>query len=359
MQFNDVYRGRRVMITGHTGFKGSWLSLWLHQLGAELAGYSLEAPTTPNHLQLLSIPMHSVTGDVRDADQLNLAINEFQPEIVFHLAAQPLVRLSYRNPNETISTNIQGTLNVYEACRMTPSVRSIVSITSDKVYQNLETTDGYRETDRLGGADPYSCSKACVELISESYRKSFFESDDALLLATVRAGNVIGGGDWAEDRIVPDAVRAAADGKPLLLRNPEAVRPWQHVLDPLAGYLLVGEKLIHRERTAAAPWNFGPNQSDAVSVIQLAEAMRSCWQDVEPEICREEKAPHETRLLHLDSTQAKQSLNWNPVWPWDVAIQKTTNWYKNYYLNGNCDTNRDLDSYLEDASAANLTWLTA
>ncbi|MFO0180699.1 MAG: CDP-glucose 4,6-dehydratase, partial [bacterium] len=253
--FHEQYRGRKVLVTGHTGFKGSWLALWLSRLGAKVVGYARPPETSPNHWELLKLnSCQSILADLRDQDKLAKAFSDHQPEIVFHLAAQPLVRRSYREPHETFSTNVMGTLNVFEAAIASRSVRAIVCVTSDKVYENQESPDGYQESDRLGGADPYSASKACTEILDSCYSRSFFHKsplDGGLLLATVRAGNVLGGGDWSEDRLIPDAVRAVVSKKTLGIRNPGSVRPWQHVLEPLSGYLVVGQKLLEGDRGSA------------------------------------------------------------------------------------------------------------
>ncbi len=265
--FGGAYAGRTALVTGHTGFKGSWLALWLEELGCRVVGYSLPPPTEPNHFGLLSLRCRSEAGDVRDRARLAAVVRECRPDVVFHLAAQPLVRRSYREPAETFEANALGTVSVLEACRATP-VKAVVSVTTDKVYENREWCWGYREADPLGGFDPYSCSKACAELIAACYRGSFFNPAEygrshRTLVATARAGNVIGGGDWAEDRLVPDLARAAAAGRPLALRNPASVRPWQHVLEPLAGYLLLGQRLLEGDARCAEAWNFGPGEDGA------------------------------------------------------------------------------------------------
>ena len=253
--FNDIYRGKRVLVTGHSGFKGSWLTMWLGRLGAELCGVSLPPETEPNHFRLLNPPGRSEWCDIRDAEKLGSVLREFRPEIIFHLAAQPLVRLSYRKPVDTLAVNVGGTVNLLEAARNVPELRAVVVVTSDKCYRNSEKAEGYRENDPLGGYDPYSASKGCQELVAASYRDSFLRAA-GVGLATARAGNVIGGGDWAADRLVPDLVRAAAAGAVEPLRSPSAVRPWQHVLEPLGGYLLLGQRLLEGDAAAASAWNF-------------------------------------------------------------------------------------------------------
>jgi CDP-glucose 4,6-dehydratase len=359
--FDDVYRGRAVLVTGHTGFKGSWLCLWLARLGARVAGFSLPPPTHPNHWELLDLSgVTSVIGDVRNPAALTAAFAEHQPEVVFHLAAQPLVRRSYREPVETYTTNVTGTVNVFEACRATPSVRSIVCVTSDKVYENRESSVGYTESDPLGGYDPYSNSKACAELVARCYRQAYFgPTSGGPLLATARAGNVIGGGDWAEDRLIPDAIRAASTGEPVRIRNPRAVRPWQHVLDPLAGYLLLGAKLLAGDRSAADAWNFGPEDDGNVEVQGVIGAARAAWPAVRMEVTGDPTAPHETKVLKLDAAKARSVLGWLPVWPWRDAVRHTIEWYRAHYEAGTVTSDQGLARYLADARAAGGRWARA
>lgn len=332
--FESTYKGRRVFITGHTGFKGSWLSLWLASLGAEISGYARDPETTPNHWDMTGLSLsHETRADIRDAVQLADALKKAQPEIVFHLAAQPLVRRSYRDPLETFDTNVMGTANLLEACRQTPSVRAIVVITTDKCYENKEWEWGYRENDRLGGHDPYSASKACAEIVANSYRQSFFSQKDAPLLATARAGNVIGGGDWSEDRLIPDMVRAVQTGKPLAIRAPHATRPWQHVLDPLSGYLLLGKNLLEGHHEFAEGWNFGPDHTGNRTVEEIMNTMRREWPAVTWENDTSSQ-PHEATLLQLDSTKARQQLGWAPRWSLDESLCQTANWYRHYIETG-------------------------
>ena len=277
--FNGIYNNKTVLVTGHTGFKGSWLCFWLIQMGAKVIGYSLEPPTSPNHFELLNLDMVSVIGDIRDSNRLNAVFAQYQPEIVFHLAAQPLVRLSYKEPVETFETNVIGTLKVFEACRNTKSVRAIVNITSDKCYENKEWVWGYRENDPMGGYDPYSASKGCAELVTSSYRNSFFNVNEYgkshnVLLASCRAGNVIGGGDWAKDRLMTDIMVAVSEGKKVVIRNPRATMPWQHVLEPLSGYLMLGQKLLEGKKEFAQAWNFGPGEQGAITVKEVVENIK-------------------------------------------------------------------------------------
>jgi CDP-glucose 4,6-dehydratase len=358
------YRGRTVLVTGHTGFKGSWLCLWLRELGARVVGFSLAPPTEPNHYRLLGLDMESVLGDVRDASAVQAVVDSAQPAIVFHLAAQPLVRLSYRRPVETLSANILGTMNVYEACRAVGCVRAIVSITSDKAYENRESSTGYRETDPMGGSDPYSCSKGCAELITSCYRSSYFPargygSAHRTLLASARAGNVIGGGDWAEDRLIPDAVRAAARGEAAALRNPRSVRPWQHVLEPLSGYLLLGSRLLQGRTEFAEAWNFGPDEQGAVAVEAVVDKMQKCWPGLRCVVTPDPSGPQETKVLKLDSTKARERLGWRPVWDWAEAVERTALWYRRYHEQGAVRSREDLAQYTRDALRRGCAWVAA
>ena len=305
--FGDLYRGRRVLLTGHTGFKGSWLALWLDQLGANLAGVALPPNTLPNHWDLLGLGVSDHRLDIRDAQTLSRAVGDFQPEIVFHLAAQPLVRRSYRDPAETWSTNVMGTVNLLEACRQTKSVRAIIVVTSDKCYENQEWEQGYRENDRLGGYDPYSASKAATELVAASYRKAFFHETNVPLLATARAGNVIGGGDWCEDRLVPDLVRAITNKTSLEIRSPDSTRPWQHVLESLSGYLVLGQKLLEGHHKCADAWNFGPERDGNRTVADVLTRLSAHWPELAWHVTGQIQ-PHEAKLLCLDSSKAREEL---------------------------------------------------
>lgn len=353
--FAEQYRGRRVLITGHTGFKGSWLALWLSELGAEVTGLALSANTIPNHWGLLDLDIPQYLQDIRNPDAVARIFRGTQPDIVFHLAAQPLVRRSYRNPLETWSTNVMGTANVLEACRKTPSVIAIVVVTTDKCYENKEWTKAYRETDQLGGHDPYSASKAATELVASSYRSAFFHSSDAPLLATARAGNVIGGGDWSEDRLIPDLVRAILNKAPLEIRSPKATRPWQHVLESLSGYLMLGQRLFERENGVAESWNFGPELEGNRTVTEVLTQLKTHWPDL---LWRElqEPQPHEATLLNLDCTKAKTRLGWRPVWTFDETLTATANWYRCFCGNNKVKSREQLAGYISAAQASGIEW---
>ena len=360
--FNGVYANRKVLVTGHTGFKGSWLSYWLVKMGADVCGYSLIPPTTPNHFDLLKLKMRSEVGDIRDKTMLNKVVLDFNPEIVFHLAAQPLVRLSYKIPAETFETNIIGTVNIFESIRTASSVKACVIITSDKCYKNREWIWGYRENDPMGGHDPYSASKGCAELITSSYRNSFFNLKEYgvkhnTLMASCRAGNVIGGGDWAEDRLVPDIIKAASIGKTVIIRNPYATRPWQHVLEPLSGYLLIGQKLLQGQTEYAEGWNFGPSDTEMINVGQVAERIKKYWTKVQYKINTDKRTPHEAGLLKLDCSKAHGKLKWEETWNSEVCFEKTVNWYKKYYEEKIINTEENLTSYLESAKEKKLEWV--
>jgi CDP-glucose 4,6-dehydratase len=330
------WSGKKVLVTGHTGFKGSWLSIWLKMLGAEVAGYALE-PLTPDDnfvLTGLNKRIQHRAGDIRNLDHLHEFFHEVDPVIVFHLAAQPLVRASYRNPKETFDVNVGGTINMLECCRLTDSVRVIVNVTTDKCYDNREWVWGYRENDRLGGHDPYSSSKACSELVTEAYRKSFFNPEAFALhgkiLASARAGNVFGGGDWQADRIIPDCIRCLEQDKPVIVRNPHAVRPWQHVLEPLSGYLLLAEKMYDNPSDYAGAWNFGPEDSSFLSVGSLVDRVVKVWGHGRWEDHSSSGSLHEATLLKLDISKAKTLLGWAPVWDIDKAVSETIDWYRRY-----------------------------
>ena len=327
----EFWERKKVFLTGHTGFKGGWLATWLLEMGAQVTGYGLKPETDPSYFGLCGLAerIESVIGDVREEDDLGRAIQVRQPDIVFHLAAQPILRRSYREPVGTFATNVIGTVNLLEAVRHTPSVRAVVVVTSDKCYENREWVWGYREEERMGGQDPYSASKGCAELVTAAYRRSFFEDGDHTVgVATVRAGNVIGGGDWGEDRLVPDAVRALQRGEPLVVRNPEAVRPWQHVLEPIAGYILLAERLYRGGRKWAGGWNFGPRDEGSVTVATIADMIiqrcgKGSWQRASGA-----DAPHEAHILRLDCSKAQQLLGWRPEISVQEAVAMTVTWYQ-------------------------------
>ncbi len=328
---NGFWNGKRVLLTGHTGFKGSWLAFWLKTLGAEVCGYALTPETNPNLYENLKLKnsMASMIGDIRYLPDFRETLRWFKPDIVFHLAAQSLVRRSYREPIETYTTNVIGTINILEAIRSADSVKAVVIITTDKVYENEERDFGYAENDRLGGFDPYSNSKACAELAVSSYRNSFF-ADGKCLIATARAGNVIGGGDWSEDRLLPDVFRSLIFGADLLIRNPNSVRPWQHTLEPLNGYLLLAEKLFEGNKEFATAWNFGPEDADAKPVGFILEEIKQIWDEKVSWKIAEGEHPHETNLLKLDSTKAKTKLGWKPKLSLTEALKLTSDWYKSF-----------------------------
>lgn len=353
--FGNQYRGRRVLLTGHTGFKGSWLALWLAELGANITGIALPPDTSPNHWSLLELDVSERLMDIRDSHALMRAVKDTQPEIVFHLAAQPLVRRSYRDPLETWSTNVMGTANLLEACRQTASVRAIVVVTTDKCYENKERARGYSEADRLGGHDPYSASKAAAELVAASYRDAFFHETHSPLIATARAGNVIGGGDWSEDRLIPDLVRAIASGNPLEIRSPQATRPWQHVLESLSGYLLLGQKLLEGRKAFAEAWNFGPEPDDNRSVADVLARLKSHWPELEWRVT-DRPQPHEAKLLYLDCAKACTQLGWQPIWPLDKALAATADWYRAYLSDGRIESRSQLAAFVAQAQAASREW---
>lgn len=326
-----AFSGRSVFLTGHTGFKGSWLALWLTRLGARVSGYALAPCTTPSLFALAGIESalsRHVIADIRDAAALTSAMQAAAPEVVFHLAAQPLVRLSYREPATTWATNVMGTVNLLEAVRTCPNVKAVVVVTTDKCYENREWLWGYRENDPLGGNDPYSASKAGAELVVQSYRRSFF-SGCGPLLASARAGNVIGGGDWSEDRLIPDAARAVANRQPLLIRHPSATRPWQHVLESLHGYLQLASRLLAGDASFAAPFNFGPDAADNLSVIEVLTRLQAHWPELVWQMdSHAAAAPHEAGFLYLDSSKARRLLDWAPVWNLAGGLEKTAQWYR-------------------------------
>ena len=331
----DFWKNRRVLVTGHTGFKGSWLSLWLQSLGADVIGYSLLPPTEPNLFDLAGVQngIVSIFGDVTVLNHLRRSVREHQPDIVFHMAAQALVRRSFAQPRETYETNVMGTVNVLEAARGRDELRVLVNVTSDKCYENREWERGYREGDALGGSDPYSSSKGAAELVTDAYRRSFFAGPEATRIVSARAGNVIGGGDWSEDRLVPDLIKAVLAGATLRVRNPTAVRPWQHVLNPLSGYLVLAQAAWEDPAIAGA-WNFGPPDDDARQVGWVVEQLAARWPGGVHWERDEGDAPHEAHYLKLDSSHARSSLGWQPAWSLEPALDATVSWYRSYADSG-------------------------
>lgn len=336
----QFWQGKRVFLTGHTGFKGSWLSLWLQQLGAEVTGYSLQPPTEPSLFEVASVArgMHSVIGDVRDGEHLKRVMQEARPDVVIHMAAQPLVRYSYDHPVETYATNVMGVVHLLEAVRATPGIRAVLNVTSDKCYENREWPWGYRENEAMGGYDPYSNSKGCSELVTAAYRSSYFSTErfaeHGVALGSARAGNVIGGGDWAMDRLIPDMLRAISNKQAVQIRNPNAIRPWQHVLEPLSGYLLLSEKLYTEGMRHAEGWNFGPQDSDAKPVSWIVDHMTQLWGEGASWELDGKVQPHEASFLRLDCAKARDRLGWRPQWHIGQTIEKIVEWHKAYDQGG-------------------------
>ena len=343
------WEGKKVFITGHTGFKGSWLSFWLDQMGANVTGYALDPPTQPNLFGLLKLKskIKSVHGDIRELDFFKKHIRG--AEIVFHLAAQPLVLESYKNPVDTYATNVMGTIHLLEACREQKTLKAIVNVTTDKCYENRENPAvAYKENEPMGGFDPYSNSKACSELITDAYRKSFFDSGAKIGIATARAGNVIGGGDFAADRLIPDCIRGVMKREKIVVRNPDSTRPWQHVLEPLAGYMMLAESLYASPKVFSSGWNFGPKEKDAKSVLQIIDVFCRFWgNDAGYKIKRNPHAPHEAGYLKLDSSKAQKLLLWKPRWKSETAVRKTVEWHKAYLNKENLEkmTAVQIESY--------------
>ena len=337
LEVNSVFwSGKKVFMTGHTGFKGSWLCLWLQKLGAEVTGYALQPPTNPSLFNVARVAhgMKSFVGDIRDGEALSSAMLSAAPDVVIHMAAQPLVRYSYVEPVETYSTNVMGTVHLLEAVRKTPSVRAVVNITSDKCYENKEWAWGYRENEAMGGYDPYSSSKGCAELITSAYRNSFFNlakyNEHHVALASARAGNVIGGGDWADDRLIPDILLAISDGRPVVIRSPHAIRPWQHVLEPLSGYLQLAQKLYEEGTTFSEGWNFGPNDEDAKPVQWIVEQLTEQWGDNASWELDNTDHAHEAHYLKLDCSKAKIQLDWQPRWNLARTLEMIVIWQRAY-----------------------------
>jgi CDP-glucose 4,6-dehydratase len=330
----SFWAGKTVLLTGHTGFKGSWLSLWLQSMGAKVIGFALAPPSNPSLFVTAKVAegMISIEGDIRDYTALAAVFKQYQPEIVIHMAAQALVRYSYVNPVETYATNVMGTVHLLEAARQVDSVRAIVNVTSDKCYENREWLWGYRENEAMGGFDPYSSSKGCAELVASAYRSSYFNpqnyTEHGVALASARAGNVIGGGDWAEDRLIPDIMRAILQGKPVNIRNPGAIRPWQHVLEPLSGYLVLAEKLYQEGVAYAEGWNFGPNDADAKPVQWIVEKLTQDWGQGASWVLDGGEHPHEAHYLRLDCSKAKARLDWHPRWTLNEALEKIIAWHQ-------------------------------
>ncbi|UTW61766.1 CDP-glucose 4,6-dehydratase [bacterium SCSIO 12741] len=354
--FGGVYTGKTVLVTGHNGFKGSWLSLWLEKLGAEVHGFSLENYANADHFDRLQVNCHNHYGDIRNAASIKQVVDSVKPDVIFHLAAQPLVLDSYDDPIYTYESNVMGTLHVLEAARHCDSVRALVNVTTDKVYENHEKHHYYKETNALGGYDPYSSSKACSEILSSSFRRSFLENH-ACLLATARAGNVIGGGDWSKNRLIPDVFKAIKNGETLSIRNPGAVRPWQHVLEPISIYLELGRKLLEGDQGFASAWNIGPQQEDCISVGDiLKQIMARTTGEVNVEFAPNPTA-HEANLLMLDIDKVKNELSWEPIWNIEEAVNRTADWYLNFIQSGELSTESDLMAYIDDASKRKLSWL--
>ncbi len=333
---SDFWCDKKVLVTGHTGFKGSWLCLWLTSLGAEVTGFARIPPTTPSLFDLARVGtgMTSLIGDVQDFAQVKKVVTDYRPEIVIHMAAQPLVRYSYQNPIETYATNVMGTVNVLEAVRMTDSVKVVVNVTTDKCYDNKEWCWGYREDEPMGGFDPYSNSKGCAELVTASYRNSFFNPADfakhGVAIASARAGNVIGGGDWAEDRLIPDIMASCLKNTDVTVRNPHAIRPWQHVLEPLSGYLTLAQALYEQPTCFAEAWNFGPNDMDVKPVQWISDYILAKWGNGLSSLLDQNPQPHEATFLKLDCAKAKARLAWQPQWTLSLALDSIVAWYQAY-----------------------------
>ncbi|WP_286679921.1 CDP-glucose 4,6-dehydratase [Methanobacterium sp. 42_16] len=364
--FKNIYKGRKILITGNTGFKGSWLTTWLLELGADVVGYSMETPSQPNMFDILSLDkkMKYIKGDVRDGEKLDGVFAENQPEIVFHLAAQPLVLQSYQNPKITYETNVMGTVNLLEASKNCDSVEVVINVTSDKCYKNTGKKEGYKETDPLGGDDPYSSSKACSELITNAYRESFFKNEllecNKPELASVRAGNVIGGGDWAQDRLIPDCIRSLTTNNVINIRNPKSVRPWQHVLEPLSGYLWLAALMFDGKMSCCDSWNFGPVNNLFMDVEEVVNHVIRSWDDEGKYKIQINGQMPEKNFLSLDISYVENRLGWKPIYNVKKAIEETVRWYWKYY-NESVDmyqfTLEQVNSYIKTARNQNLEWL--
>lgn len=360
--FGGIYKNKRVFLTGHTGFKGSWMTLWLKKLGAEVYGYSLPPVYSPDHYSLLNPGIDETLGDIRDYNRLSKAISDFKPDMVIHMAAQPLVRLSYSEPLDTFATNVMGTANILNACRQVESIKAVVNITTDKCYENREWVWGYREIDPMGGHDPYSASKGCAELVTASFRNSFFNidkygKDHHVLLSSVRAGNVIGGGDWSDDRLIPDIMKAVSKDQEVVIRSPKSTRPWQHVLDPLGGYLLIGQKLLQGGKEFAEAWNFGPADEGSITVLEVVQKIKKNWDKVKYRIESSGDNLHEANLLKLDCSKAHMKLKWKGIWDSERTFEATTAWYKEFYENKRVISEEQLVKYINDALTKKITWV--
>lgn len=346
----NFWKGKRVFLTGHTGFKGSWLSLWLQLMGAEVKGFSLTPPTTPSLFAEANVAqqMQSEIGDIRDFSKLSESIRTFNPDVLLHLAAQPLVRLSYKEPIETYSTNVMGTVNVLEASRYASHLKAIVVITTDKCYENREWEWGYRENEPMGGHDPYSNSKGCAELVVSAYRRSFFHTNDTAAVASARAGNVIGGGDWAEDRLIPDILRAFEKQQPVIIRNPLSTRPWQHVLEPLSGYLVLAQQLYNQGNTFAEGWNFGPKDDDCQPVQWILDKMVYFWGEGAHYQIDNSEQPHEANFLKLDCSKAANRLKWHPQWRLEQTLEQIIQWHRAWLQGEEMQTHclREIKEYM-------------
>ena len=347
----QFWKGKRVFVTGHTGFKGSWLSLWLQLMGAEVKGFSLAPPTQPALFEVAKVGdnMQTEIGDIRNLQQLSQSIRAFNPDVLLHLAAQPLVRLSYKEPVDTYSTNVMGTVNVLEAARYAPQLKSVVIITTDKCYENREWEWGYRENEPMGGHDPYSNSKGCAELVVSAYRRSFFYTNDTAAVASVRAGNVIGGGDWADDRLIPDILRAFEQQQPVIIRNPLSTRPWQHVLEPLSGYLVLAERLYNEGNAFAEGWNFGPKDDDCQPVQWILEKMVQFWGEEARYEWDKSEQPHEANFLKLDCSKAATRLKWHPQWRLSDTLEKIVHWHRSWLQGADMQTHclYEIKGYME------------
>lgn len=349
--YMDIYRNKRVFITGDTGFKGSWLSFWLNELGADVVGYALPERLDSDLFNVLKLEklIHHIDGDIRDYENLKKIIDDFRPEFIFHLAAQAIVKLSYDDPKLTFDTNILGSVNVLEIARKSGYLKSLIYVTSDKCYKNKELMRGYRENDELGGYDPYSASKAAAEIVMSAYQDSFFKNNNELGVASVRAGNVIGGGDWSVDRIVPDCIRSLKEKKPVLIRNPKSVRPWQHVLEPLYGYLILAAKLFKDPKKYSGAYNFGPLSKSMKTVEELARQVIKCWGQGGIKYEKNSTDFYESVMLHLNCAKAKQVLKWSQQWDFDKTVLKTVQWYK-HVLSENpaiSITKQQINDYME------------